>query len=181
MNLVQNPHFDNVMGVFLMLNALSTGIQVNHMADKVSENPPLGFRVVDWCFVFIFTAELCVRLKAFGLKMYLVQAGMARRWAFFDTVVVCFQIVDELAMLLLTATSTAGAITNSLTVFLRILRLGRILRLMRLVRLISELRTMTYLITASMNAFFWTMVLLVLMMFCISIYFTEAAAAIAKK
>jgi len=89
-----------------------------------------------------------------------------------------FQIVDELTMLFLTGTGVADVIQD--LGVLRMLRLGRIIRLVRMVRLIPELKSMVYLIAASMWSFFWTLMLLVLMMFCVAVYYTEVAGDLAK-
>jgi hypothetical protein len=173
--IVRSEYFDYFMGVFLMLNAISIGVQVNFMADHHDEIAPLGFRMISWSFCFIFTCELTLRLTAHGRNLYYMKGW---QWNVFDTIVVCFQLVDEFVMLFLTGTDIAEVIKNAGA--LRMLRLGRIVRLIRMVRLIHELKSMVYLITASMWSFFWTMMLLILMMFCVAVFFTETAGELAK-
>merc|ERR1711871_1173400 len=46
---------------------------------------------------------------------------------------------------------------------------------LRMVRLIPELKSMVYLIAASMWSFFWTMVLLCFLMYGVAVYFTDVA------
>jgi hypothetical protein len=115
-------------------------------------------------------------LVADGLSLY-VKPGW--KWAVFDTIVVCFQILDEMTQLLFVGTAMQEII-ESLGI-LRLLRLGRVVRLIRMVRLIPELKSMVYLIAASMGSFVWTMVLLILMIYCVAVYFTELANDIARK
>jgi len=64
---------------------------------------------------------------------------------------------------------------------IRLLRLARIIRLIRLVRLVPELKSMVYLISASMHAFMWTVALLFILIYCMAVYYTELASDIVKK
>jgi hypothetical protein len=176
-DLVKSETFDYIMGIFLMLNAVTIGVQVNHMANLEKDAPPpFSFRVIDVCFCVVFTSELLSRLSVHRRNLYSMKGW---QWNVFDTVVVAFQIVDEMTMLFLTGTDIQAVIEN--LGVLRMLRLGRILRLIRMVRLIPELKSMVYLIAASMWSFFWTLMLLILMMFCVSVFFTEAGCDLAKE
>jgi Ca2+-binding EF-hand superfamily protein len=58
---------------------------------------------------------------------------------------------------------------------LRMLRLARVVRLVRMVRLIPELKSLVYLILSSMGAFIWTIVLMLILMYCVAVYFTQIA------
>lgn len=173
--LVRTEYFDYFMGLFLMLNAIAIGVQVDHMARQDHDTPPMHFRIIDLIFLVVFLGELCARLYTFQTK-FLKMKGW--RWNLFDAVVVVFQILDEAAQILLAGTSVQEVIDNMGV--LRILRLGRMLRLIRMVRLIPELKSMVYLIAASMWSFFWTVVLLLLMMYCVAVYYTEVATSIAR-
>jgi hypothetical protein len=59
---------------------------------------------------------------------------------------------------------------------LRLLRLIRVMRLIRILRAISDLRTLVGSILSSMKALGWTVVLLVLMIYTISLYITQIVA-----
>lgn len=177
-NMVDSEYFDYLMGLFLILNAFSLGMAVNQKSQDPGrdEKLPLPFRVIDWCFCVIFTMELAARLTAKGFRLYTTKDW---QWAAFDTVLVFFQILDELSQLLLDGTALQEVIEKALV--LRMLRLGRIIRLIRMVRLIPELKSMVYLIAASMWSFFWTVVLLVLMMYCFAVYYTEVATELIRE
>merc|ERR1719464_1819812 len=56
---------------------------------------------------------------------------------------------------------------------LRILRIIRIVRLVRVLRLISELRTIITSIASSMKHLLWTIVLLLLVIYMVSVYLTQ--------
>jgi len=174
--LIKSEMFDYFMGVFLALNAISIGIQADYMARNLSEDhPPTHLRVIEVVFCVIFFLELMARITVYRSKFL---SGKNWQWHAFDSVVVFFSITDELTQLLLTGTKIQQVIM-SLGV-LRMLRLMRVVRLVRMVRLIPELKSMVYLISASMWSFFWTVVLLVLLMLAVSVYFTELATELRK-
>jgi hypothetical protein len=165
------------MGFMLLLNAFTIGYQTNYMAkQKLDDEVPAGFRVVDIFFCVLFTCELSARYWVFGASMYWKKGW---QWNVFDTVVVVFQIVDEMTLIFLTGSQIQKGVED--LGFFRMLRLGRIVRLIRMVRLIPELKSMVYLISASMHAFFWTGVLLSLLMYCMAVYFTEIGSKIARQ
>jgi voltage-gated sodium channel len=176
--LVSSEYFDYLMGFFLLLNAFAIGYSTNHMAqpEQVDKEVPPLFRITDFCFCGIFTLELALRLYAHGCPMYWTKGW---QWAWFDTIIVGFQIIDTLTVLIFSGSEFQKSIDD--LAVLSMLRLTRIIRLFRMVRLIPELKSMVYLIFASMNAFFWTGVLLCLLMYCVAVYFTESGGKIAMK
>merc|ERR1719162_1723416 len=111
------------------------------MARTPRDTERLEFRLIDASFCAVFTAELCARLYAHGRSLYFKSDW---KWSVFDTVLVFFQIVDELTMLFLTGSNVQDAIDQMGV--LRMLRLLRILRLIRMVRLIPELKSLVCLI-----------------------------------
>jgi len=171
--IVASEIFDYFMGVFLVANAISIGIQVDHNANNNSKEVPFGFRVIETLFCVVFTMELALRVFVYR-SAFLSMKGW--QWNMFDSAVVIFQLADEFTKHFLTKTKVRGVIDNMGV--LRMLRLGRIVRLIRMVRLIPELKSMVYLISASMWSFFWTVVLLVLVMYCFAVYYTEVATDI---
>jgi len=172
---VRSVYFDYIMGLFLISNAIEIGVQVDYMASTGEEQPPFEFRLLDWIYCCIFVIELLLRILVFRGE-FLRMKGW--KWNLFDTVVVLFSIVDELSNLLLQGTEIQKVI-DSMGV-LRMLRLGRVVRLVRMVRLIPELKSMVYLIMASMGSFFWTLVLLVIVLYCSAVYFTELATDLVR-
>merc|ERR1719424_1552970 len=59
--------------------------------------------------------------------------------------------------------------------FVKLLKIGRLLRMVRMVRLIPELKSMVYLILASMSSFLWTCVLLAILIYSVAVYLTMMA------
>ncbi|CAJ1390783.1 unnamed protein product, partial [Effrenium voratum] len=126
------------------------------------------FTVINITFCVAFTLELVLRLYAHQMQFFI---GDGWAWNLFDGIVVLFSIVDELSQLLLVSDTRLLGFAG----VLRMLRLGRLLRLVRLIRVIPALKSMVTLISASVNSFFWTGVLLLILMYCVAVYFTELA------
>eukprot|EP00929_Paragymnodinium_shiwhaense_P013371 TRINITY_DN121233_c0_g1_i1.p1 TRINITY_DN121233_c0_g1~~TRINITY_DN121233_c0_g1_i1.p1 ORF type:complete len:722 (-),score=184.56 TRINITY_DN121233_c0_g1_i1:255-2324(-) len=162
---VASDTFDQVMGVFLLLNAAILGIQVNWQAGNLGRNDPIIYKVLDLIFCVVFAGELLLRLYVHKVNFYFM-AGW--QWSYFDTFIVSVQILEEIADV------AAGGTGMSLG-FLKLLKIGRLLRMVRMVRLIPELKSMVYLILASMSSFFWTCVLLMLLIYMMAVYFTMMA------
>lgn len=169
-HIVTSDYFDYVMAIVLCLNALYIGVQVEVMAQQASPQPPVAFRVFDWLFTVAFLVELLLRLGAFKMRFFTMEGW---QWHWFDLFIVAFGLADDITTNLFSG-SEAEDIIEKLGV-LRLLRLGRVIRLVRMVRLIPALKSMVYLISASMTSFFWTGVLLLILMYVVAIYFTELA------
>lgn len=166
--MVRKDSFDYVMGSLLALNAVIIGIQVDLVSNEASD--PAWSRLIDLVFCSIFVVELLLRIGAFQRRFFSTEGW---QWNIFDSIVVFFSVADEATKLVL-SDSEVQEIFDSFG-FLRLLRLGRIVRLVRMVRLIPALKSMVYLILASLKSFLWTVVLLVILMYCVAVYFTELA------
>lgn len=173
---LHSEYFDYVMGFFLMANAIAIGVQVDHMAGQSSDHIPTSFRIVDGGFCLVFVGELFARMLMYGTAFF---KGKAWQWNVFDGVVVSFQVIDEISKLFLAGTKVQKTV-DSLGV-LRMLRLARIIRLIRMVRLVPELKSMVLLISASMHAFLWTVALLLILIYCVAVYYTELSTEICIK
>ncbi|CAE7296640.1 Scn11a [Symbiodinium sp. CCMP2592] len=170
LRIVENPYFDYVLIAFLLGNALTFGIEADIMARQSLLQPPVVFTAFNIAFTMIFVAELAIRIVAYHWNFLFGEGWM---WNLFDLIIVFFSVVDEVSQLFL-----SGSDVQTLLGFagvLRMLRLGRVMRLIRLVRVVPALKSMVYLVSASMNSFFWTGVLLLLLMYCVAVYFTDLA------
>uniref|UniRef100_A0A7S4QBX5 EF-hand domain-containing protein n=1 Tax=Alexandrium monilatum TaxID=311494 RepID=A0A7S4QBX5_9DINO len=177
--LVTGSYFDSVVCALICLNALSLGIQTDYVASSRTMVVPLGFRVVEGIFCGIFTLELVLRMFVYRLSFF-TRAGWT--WNVFDCVVVGLQLLEELLAALSSEGSgesqgeqSEGIIPNNLsfTRVLRILRLIRVIRIVRILRLIRELRTLVSSISNSLKSLGWTVLLLLLMIYTVSLYITQ--------
>eukprot|EP00927_Polykrikos_kofoidii_P053564 TRINITY_DN48173_c0_g1_i1.p1 TRINITY_DN48173_c0_g1~~TRINITY_DN48173_c0_g1_i1.p1 ORF type:complete len:588 (+),score=72.99 TRINITY_DN48173_c0_g1_i1:103-1866(+) len=168
---VRSEYFDYVMGVALLLNAVHVGVQTNYMADNPHEkSAPMWVFLINVFFCVIFALEWSVRVFVHRTSFWI---GDGWRWNLFDTIVVSFTILDELSQGLMKGTDVQEVIDQMGV--LRMLRIGRVIRLVRMVRLIPELKSLVYLIMSSMLSFFWTLVLMLILMYCVAVYFTQIA------
>lgn len=134
----RSEYFDYFMGIFLMLNAISIGVQVNYMADRTDQTAPATWRAVDLGFCIIFTIELLIRVAQYRGQYLRMKEW---QWNLFDLLVVSFSVIDELTKLIFAEGSKVRNTIDELFV-LRMFRLARVVRLIRMVRLIPELKSM---------------------------------------
>jgi len=167
--MVLNPLFEYFIGFLLFANALSIGFRAQHRAANPAETIPTFYADLERMFGGLFTFEILLKFYAFRLG-FLTMRGW--QWNAFDLFVVVLQDVEFIVELVLQSDSSK---LEDLS-FMRLLRLGRVVRLLRMVRLIPELKSMVYLVAASMNSFLWTIVLLSLLMYGVAVHLTEAVA-----
>ncbi|CAK0824911.1 unnamed protein product [Prorocentrum cordatum] len=171
--LVHSDFFDQTMGMVLLINALTIGLQVDWLARNKASHTPLVFLIFDWLFCIVFVAELSVRVLS-GPRSF--THGPEWRWNFFDTTVVVIQVT----VALLDGQEGAIEALDKLH-FVRILRLCRLARFLRMVRLFPGLRSMVFLLVDCIGSFFWACIMLIGLMFCMAIYFTELYTSLCVK
>jgi len=167
--------FNNLIGSIIMMNALTIGLQTDHMAQNATEDLPLTFVVIEQLFLIAFAAELCLRVYVHRLQFLfrpVKQMNSTILWNWFDSLVVLPQLTEE-ALNIAAKSADVDMKNFRLMRVLRILRLMRVLRVMRVLRLISELRTIVSSLAGSMNALFWAIMLLLLMIYIVGVFFTQ--------
>jgi len=118
-------------------------------------------------FCVVFFSELGLRLWAYGKQFFTADHWA---WNIFDLSVVILQVAEQCVHLFM---YMKVPLSLSFLRLLRVLRLVRITRLVRLVRLFQELGTIMSSILASLTALFWTLLLLVMLMYIVSVVFTQ--------
>lgn len=174
-SVVDSAYFDYVFGTLLILNGVVIGAETNYRARSSELSTPVSFQVLSILFCIGFSTELGLRLLAYRRKLYTMRGW---KWSIFDTFIVCVQILDELTTLLFAGSAVQDA-TSDIGI-IRLLRLGRVVRLVRMVRLIPELKSMVYLIFASMSSFIWAMVLIILLMYCVAVFYVDTSDKLVK-
>lgn len=94
------------------------------------------------------------------------------QWNVFDSLVVLAQIAEEV-LNVISLNSSSNLPNFSFMRVLRVLRLIRIVRLVRILRFIGELRTLVTSIMSSLKSLAWTVVLLFLIIYSVSVYLTQ--------
>jgi len=170
---VNDMRFDYFVFTLIITNAMLIGAQAQHqLSQRESVEPLRAFRLLDLCFCVAFASELFLRMGAFGCKFFIMQGW---RWNVFDTILVSLQLLEEALAIISTAGQTPNMNMSFLRV-LRVLRLVRLLRLARIMRLIGELRTLVTSIMASLKCLMWTLVLVFLMIYTVSVYICQVVA-----
>eukprot|EP00929_Paragymnodinium_shiwhaense_P054707 TRINITY_DN27423_c0_g1_i2.p1 TRINITY_DN27423_c0_g1~~TRINITY_DN27423_c0_g1_i2.p1 ORF type:complete len:768 (+),score=181.28 TRINITY_DN27423_c0_g1_i2:201-2306(+) len=165
--LLGTQKFDNFVGLLIIINATTIGLQTDWLARSMSEDTPAAFARAEQIFCVLFTAELVLRIHVHRMRFFSIwQEGFA--WNYFDWFVVMSQIFEVVL----------DMVTRNLQIrrtlrFLRIMRLVRILRLLRVLHLIGELRTIVSSILGSLKSLLWTVALLLMLIYIMAVYFTQ--------
>merc|ERR1719329_1791924 len=165
------------MGIVIVANAITIGMQVEFAATQPVEDPPAHFRLLESIFCAIFTVELACRIYVFRLAFF---RNSDWRWNLFDFLVVSLQLMEEAVLMVAVNTGTD---INGVSVvdlrqirMLRFLRVVRAVRVLRIVRFVQELSNITYLIVGSLWSFFWTFLFMMLLTYVIGTFVTQVVA-----
>lgn len=171
-SLVTSRYFDHLFGLLVLLNALSIGLQVDISARSQSEQPPDVFRAMECLFFAAFAAEVLLRISAQRIGFF---RGPGWSWNVFDSVVVLSQLAEEVIAFIAAHHSSRAALPNNLQSMrtIRLLRIIRLVRVVRILRLVKELQTIVLSVASSMKSLFWTIVLLLVVIFTVAVYFTQ--------
>jgi hypothetical protein len=119
----------------------------------------------DVAFAVIFVSELTVRVFAYQVKFY---RGSQKWWNYFDCVTIC-------ATLVATIFEVFGAAPSFFLNFFKVLRLARLVRSLKVSksRFFHNLKTLSYTVAGSANAFFSAVTLLIVVMYVFGIMFMQ--------
>lgn len=159
--------FTIITTVLIIVNAIGIGVQTDWMAQSDDVELPLAFSIIEGLFCIAFTTELAIRVAAYRSDFFFKDW----QWNMLDATLVAFQIVEVCFQL--SATSSDAGPNISFMRILRILRLVRVMRLVRVVRYISELRTIIASVFNSLKALFFTILLISLLIYTMSIALTQ--------
>jgi len=167
--LVEHEWFDYFIVSLVVLNAGMMGLQADHSVRRMpgydaSESPEL-FRLAELIFCVFFTMEIVLRIFVHKWRFFLC-SGAAWRWNYFDSCCVFLQLFEQISAEL----GKSGVNLNFMRI-VRMTRIVRIIRVIRLLRFIKELRMMVCSIAASLRSLGWTLVLLAIMMYVVSVVF----------
>jgi Ca2+-binding EF-hand superfamily protein len=177
---VTSDAFDQFMGLILVFNAGVMGAQVNWQAANLGNKSPDTYAHLDTFFCLAFVIELVCRWAVYGFAFYTMDGW---QWSWFDSLIVGLQVFEEL-LLVAKGMSDGGSEGDGGVGIdvgvLKLLKIARLLRMVRMVRLIPELKAMVYLIMASMKSFFWTCILMLVLIYMIAVYMTMMATECLK-
>jgi len=167
---VKHPGFDWFFCLLIVLNSLTFGAQTDYLARLQPAEVPLVFQILEALFCGAFTIELGLRVAVHGCAFF---RGKGCLWNAFDVAMVIVQQI-EVALASMSPGSTEVLPANLPVVrMMRILRLVRVARLVRFLRLVRELRLLVSSILSSMKSLGWTILLLLVMIYCVSLILTQ--------
>jgi len=161
---VHSFKYEQCTVLVILANAITLGLETDYQATK--QPRPYWLNVSEIAFCVLFTVELLLRLCVYRLRFFYMQGYL---WNLFDMVIVTLQLIEVFS----TLSSSEEAKAPVSVKFFRVLRLLRVLRVTRIMRLVEELRTISASIIGSMRSLFWTLVLILMIIFGNSIFFTQ--------
>ncbi|CAK9023466.1 Sodium channel protein type 5 subunit alpha (Sodium channel protein cardiac muscle subunit alpha) (Sodium channel protein type V subunit alpha) (Voltage-gated sodium channel subunit alpha Nav1.5) (hH1) [Durusdinium trenchii] len=176
-NLVNSPAFDMFFAFVVLTNSVFLGIEVE--LGMHTDEQPFALEVVQLIYAGLFTAELAMRVGAFGLGYF---CGSDWMWAWLDFGIVLISLV-EIFVDFLDKVRTGGEVDSnavgSFTGFkaLRLIRITRLLKTLRVVRIfrfVMALRTLVTSIVYTLRSLFWALTLLLLIVYVFSVLITQA-------
>jgi len=172
--------FNVVIGVVIMLNALTIGLEANVRVEADGDDISTVWYIFEVIFCLLFIFELASRLYFHGLRYFtdqphevrmLLRSGSYRDAvdAFFqglqasntfDMVVVVMSVIDTFILQVL----DLGGVLR-FTTFMRFVRIMRLIRLVRLLKLTKELWMVTSSLGHAMKILAWVFVVMAMLLY----------------
>mmetsp|Transcript_41046 Transcript_41046/g.108434 ORF Transcript_41046/g.108434 Transcript_41046/m.108434 type:complete len:644 (-) Transcript_41046:298-2229(-) len=175
-SVVLSPKFDSFMCFFILLNSVVLGAQTDFRARYPDDDPPRILFHLEIAFCFIFAMELFIRLYVHRYSFF-YKSGW--QWNVFDCVLICLQVTEQVVLALVPkdderdGNAFEGVNDFSAARVARLLRLIRVLRVARVLQGISELRILVVSILNSFKSLFFSVVLVLLLVYTVSLYLTQ--------
>lgn len=164
--------FDHFTLVVICLNAMWIWIDTDYNNKEVLLEADLFFFVGENSFCVYFAFEWVCRFMAFKRK----RDGLKDSWFVFDSCLVLMMVLETwvvTAIIALTASNMSGGLGDaSILRLLRLLRLTRMARMARLLRALPELMILIKGMAVAARSVFFTLVLLVIIIYLFAIAFT---------
>jgi hypothetical protein len=159
----------------ICVNALYIGYSTDYMAKHQTVNPPIGFDIMEMCFLTLFTLEITLRFIVFRMDLFRKKIGTRVNenvgWNIFDYLVIGLQLLERIMRAMPVNSKIFGSI--SVIRLLRLLRLVRIVRLIKVLRVVTDLRIIVMCIYRSLSLFLWSVIAIFLLIYITAIYFVQ--------
>lgn len=162
--------FQNISMIAILFNA----VWITYLTDWSLQHPmggnPQEYQMVDLAFIVFFFLELVLRLAVHRLYFFInYNAG----WNLLDFTLVVLSLLE------LTVSWSSGRDTNGTVTYLRVLRLlkfARILRSLKVITAFRELAMMLESFRSCLAAMFWSLILLIFLVFLCALLFAQGVA-----
>eukprot|EP00928_Gymnodinium_smaydae_P001516 TRINITY_DN10550_c1_g1_i2.p1 TRINITY_DN10550_c1_g1~~TRINITY_DN10550_c1_g1_i2.p1 ORF type:complete len:857 (-),score=155.79 TRINITY_DN10550_c1_g1_i2:168-2681(-) len=171
--IAMSPIFENFTLLVIVFNAIWIAVDTDLNSESVLIRAKLQFQVAENFFCFYFSFEWIVRFFAFENK----RNTLKDPWFVFDSALLAFMVLETwiLSIALIVSGGTNAQIDLGVVGLFRLLRLARIARISRLMRAVPELMVLVKGMLAATKSVFWTLFLLIVMMYVFAICFTQLA------
>lgn len=175
--IAKSTRFEFFILLAILTNSIFIGIEVNYLATSGRMQSPPHFYVIQHMYSVIFLSELVLRIWIHQRNFFLPEV---RGWNIFDTMLVLCSLLEASIDIMEVSPGGYGVkqLDNmgSLRIarIFRVTRVVRIFRISRVVRFVQALRTLVYSIVCSLKSVVWALLLLLLIIYCFAILFTQA-------
>merc|ERR1712137_583320 len=169
--IVSHPLFDAGCASVICCNAIFIGYQSQDAIDKLYTKNPEPLQICEYFFFAFYSVELILKLITYRLNFF---TNDERLWNIFDGILVIAAAYDVSLSLQEKDHSDTNVTWMRL---LRMLKMLKMLRMVRVMRFFRELRLMLYSIIGSARTLFWSMLMLLLILYIFSLAFLQAATA----
>ncbi|CAK0852900.1 unnamed protein product [Prorocentrum cordatum] len=162
--LIASPKFDFGMGVVIILNAVTIGMETS--ISRHGDTIPLSLHVLEYTFLLLYCVELGIRVHVGGRQVFL------NNWVKFDAMMVAAGTLN----VLLTVTSLGGDAAAGVVDNVNMLKMIRLFRLAKTVRVLVQFRTLWMLVQGLMYAvmpMFWTAILMTVVIYVFAVIAME--------
>jgi len=163
--LVASPEFDFCMGVVIIANALTIGLETSF--SRHGREIPASLNILECSFVIIYCVELVMRVYGGGGPR-----AFSNNWVRFDAVMVAAGIFN----LLFTMASFGGGAAADVVDSVSMLKMLRLCRLAKTVRVLVQFRTLWMLVQGLMYAvlpMLWTAMLMIVVVYVFAVIAME--------
>jgi hypothetical protein len=162
---ITSRYFDFGMGIVIMLNALTIGMETSIARDK--REIPKSLHMLEYTFLIVYCVELAMRVYVSGVKV-----ALSNNWVKFDAVMVAAGVLN----LFLTVSALGGSAATSVVDNVNMLKMLRLFRLAKTVRVLVQFRTLWMLIQGLMYAvlpMFWTAIIMSVVIYVFAVIAME--------
>merc|ERR1712137_308097 len=169
--IVSHPLFDAGCASVICCNAIFIGYQSQDAIDKLYTKNPEPLQICEYFFFAFYSVELILKLITYRLNFF---TNDERLWNIFDGILVIAAAYDVSLSLQEKDHSDMNVTWMRL---LRMLKMLKMLRMVRVMRFFRELRLMLYSIIGSARSLFWSLIMLLLILYIFGLAFLQAANA----
>lgn len=167
--LARHEHFEALTLLIIGLNSIWIAVETDYNDAELLKDADFGFQLIENLFCLYFSVEIVVRFVAFKHKSNCVRD----LWFVFDSGLVVMMILETWVLFIVSMVTGFSMGNASILRIVRLVRLTRMARLTRLLRAVPELMILIKGVVAAARSVFFTLVLLIVLLYIFGIAFTQ--------